>query len=46
VTFNAAVAAATTTGYCMSTTHTGGSGKTYFATASTGISETACTTAN
>ena len=36
---------ATATGYCMSATHTGGSGRTFYATAAGSISETACTAA-
>lgn len=39
------VVAANATGYCMSATNADGSGKTYYATASKGISETQCTTA-
>lgn len=40
------VVASNATGYCMSTTHAGGSGVTFYATSAGGLVETACTAAN
>ena len=36
------IVSADSTDYCMSSTHSGGSGKTFYATSSDGISETSC----